>query len=286
MKKTYILGLFLALMCVVYACSDDKDGINPSEISNLTAEPVEGGIILKWEVPADSNYMYVRASYQHPVTGKKMKRNASVYVDTLLVSGLLAKDGEYLFSLSSVSITDNSSKATTIAATCLPVQPTITKNSDKILLAADNVSTNKQEASEGPIANLVNGDYTDFFHSSWNNPGTEPHYIDIALPNPVELFEIKSWYRNGGYGQCPTEITVLGSNDGSSWEFIAELEDDGSGKSTYTTPVLGEEGKSYSYIRYRADKTSGNNVYFALAEMEVYKISYDIYDPEGIYQPE
>ena len=116
--------------------------------------------------------------------------------------------------------------------------------------------------------------------------GTVPHYIDITLPSPVEQFKIQTYYRNGKYGQCPVEITVLGSNDGEQWNKIAKIEDDGKGGASYTTPTLGTEGQPYSYIRYRADETSGNAVYFALAELEFYTVRTEIYDPEGIYRPE
>lgn len=286
MKNIYFLVIGMVLMFGMNACNDETDHIIPSKISGLIAEPCEGGVILRWDVPADSNFVYVRVNYQHPVTGEKMKRNVSVYQDTLLINGLLAKDGAYTFDVSSVSLTETTSETSIITATALPVQPTITKQTEKVLLSVDNVYCNNPESSEGPIENLVDGNYSNFFHSSWNKPGTDPHYIDIALPKPVDVFEIKTWYRNGKYGQCPIEITVLGSNDGNQWEVINEMEDDGSGKSTYTTPVLGTEGKTYSHIRYRADRTSDDKVYFALAEMEFYTVHYEIYDPEGIYQPE
>lgn len=287
MKKIYILGICMAFMFTMNACNEDAEGVVPSEINGLTAEPCEGGVILRWDVPSDSSLVYVKVEYQHPVTGKKMRRNASVYQDTLLVDGLLAKDGEYKFNVSSVSFSETPSKVQTISSTALPVQPTITKVTDKIPLTGENLYCNKPDPDEGKdIGFLVDGSTSNFFHTDWHNAGTTPHYIDITLPDPVETFEIKTSYRNGKYGQCPIEITVLGSNDGSSWETIAELEDDGSGKSSYTTPVLGQEGTTYSFLRYRADRTSDDKVFFALAEMEVSTIRYEIYDPEGIYQPE
>lgn len=285
MKRIYIVSLFAALLCMVTACNNDEDGIKPSNISNLRAISEEGRIILKWDVPADSALFYVQVTYQSP-TGEVYKKNTSVYQDVLLIDGLLAKDGEYTFNVCPISTTNTLGEVQIIKATALPVQPVLTKKTEKIDLAVDNVSSNKPDPEQGDIAALVNGSDKDFFHSDWHNPGTEPHYIDIALPKPVEVFEIKSWYRGGSFGQCPLEITVLGSNDKNNWIEIGEMSDNGSGKTTYTTPVLGEEGKQYNYIRYRADLTSDNNVYFALAEMEIYKVWYDIYDPEGIYHPE
>ena len=174
-----------------------------------------------------------------------------------------------------------------VRASALPVQPVVKEITDKVLLGKDNLFCNKPDPDEGKyIEYLVDGNYTNFFHSDWHEPGTVPHYIDITLPSPVEQFRIQTYYRGGKYGQCPVEITVLGSNDGEQWNKIAEIEDDGKGGASYTTPTLGTEGQPYSYIRYRADETSGNAVYFALAELELYTVRTEIYDPEGIYRPE
>ena len=42
-------------------------------------------------------------------------------------------------------------------------------------------------------------------------------------------------------GWTAVEITVLGSNDGEQWNKIAEIEDDGKGGASYTTPTCLDE---------------------------------------------
>lgn len=290
MKKIYILSTLIAWMGFMNACSDDTaDERVPSTIDNLKAEACEGGVILKWEVPADSGFLYVRVDYRHPGTGEKRTRNASVYQDSLLIDGLYAKDGPYTFYVCSVSATGTKSKAVSVSCTAFPVQPTVEKQTQEVVLSPENLSTNAQEPSEGPIANLVDGNYSDFFHSAWSSDIPAPHYVDIALPEAVDLFEIVTWYRSGKRGGvAPSVITVLGSNDGIVWEEIGEINDDGNSptKERFTSPVLGDKEKSYTYLRYRVDETVDGNVYFALAEMKINKVWYDIYDPEGIYLPE
>lgn len=288
MKNLCLLTICTALLLTTMnACNDDSEGvIMPSAISNLTAEPQEGGVILRWDVPADSCLMYVRVNYQHPVSGKHITKNSSVWQDTLLIDGMLAKDGEYTFHVTPVSTSETAGETLSVSATALPVQPEVTVSTQKVLLTADNLYCNNPDPDEGKdIGYLVDGNYGNFFHTNWHNTGTEPHYIDFTLPEPVDLFQITSYYRGGSYGQCPEMITVLGSNDGETWNVIDEIEDNGEGGSSYTTPVLGTEGVTYSHIRYYADRTTGNAVYFALAEMEFYTVSYEIYDPEGIYNP-
>ena len=71
MKKKYFFMACLAAIFMVSACNDDDDkaAVLPSAISNLTATPLEGGVLLEWEVPVDSNLFYVQIDYTHPVTG-------------------------------------------------------------------------------------------------------------------------------------------------------------------------------------------------------------------------
>ena len=58
---------------------------------------------------------------------------------------------------------------------------------NQIELTVDNFSTNAQEASEGPMVNICDGDKTNFWHSQWNgNVGTY-HYLEIAIPDGLDL---------------------------------------------------------------------------------------------------
>ncbi|WP_279120647.1 DUF4959 domain-containing protein [Bacteroides acidifaciens] len=289
MKKKYLFMACFAAMFMASACSDDNDKsvVVPSAISDLTATPLEGGVMLEWKVPVDSNLFYVQVDYTHPVTGRHINKKASVFCDMMLIEDMLAKDGEYTFHVTPVSSTQNKGEVLEVKATALPVQPVVKEITNKVLLGKENLFCNKPDPDEGKyIEYLVDGNFSNFFHTDWHNAGTDPHYLDISFPSPVEQFKVQTFYRGGKYGQCPVEITVLGSNDGEQWNKIASIEDDGEGGSSYTTPTLGAEGQPYSYIRYRADKTSDNLVFFALAELEIYTVKTEIYDPEGIYRPE
>ena len=116
----------------------------------------------------------------------------------------------------------------------------------------------------------MDGNYTNFFHTDWHDAGTVPHYIDITLPSPVEQFKIQTYYRNGKYGQCPVEITVLGSNDGEQWNKIAEIEDDGKGGASYTTPTLGTEGCQHTLNKHSIAKDTGILIHtFACDRMSI-----------------
>ena len=93
MKKIFFHGMFshhIYGICFVTTMMTMQI-VLPSAISNLTATPLEGGVLLEWEVPVDSNLFYVQIDYTHPVTGKRVNKNASVFCDTMLIEGMLAK---------------------------------------------------------------------------------------------------------------------------------------------------------------------------------------------------
>lgn len=94
------------------------------------------------------------------------------------------------------------------------------------------LSTNAQEPSEGPIANLLDGNTGTFFHSTWS--GTQPsgsHYlqIDMGEDDGIGIFRFgftnhqhaSNTAENGKHS--PTEILVKGSADGSEFTEITTL---------------------------------------------------------------
>lgn len=61
----------------------------------------------------------------------------------------------------------------------------------RIPITAAMLSTNAQEPSEGPIANLLDGNVETFFHSLWSSTINEKHYIQVTLPETYS----KVWIR-------------------------------------------------------------------------------------------
>lgn len=269
-------------MLIFAACSDDAKIINPSTISQLRAESREGAILLKWEVPVDSNYHYIRLNAFRVKDNHSFSRNISVYTDSILITNLLARHGEYHFELHTISSTDTHNPIVNeISCTALPVKPVETKYSRKLELIEGQLSSNAQEKTEGPISNLVDGNLDSFFHSSWSESIPAPHWIDIALEEPIENFEFKTWNRKGSGSGNAEIITMLGSNDGLNWTELTTLWKDipSGGGAKYESPVI-NCGQPYSYIRYRADACYGHD-WFNMGELELYNVWYDIYDPEN-----
>lgn len=121
--------------------------------------------------------------------------------------------------------------------------------------------TNAQEASEGPIAYLIDGNNATFFHTRYGDNGASddgmPHSITIDLGgNSISAFGFNYVTRNGASNDYPAEMSVQGSNDGVEFEEIAYITGlpKGSAKSYASEPI--EAQQDYSYLRFEVTKTS------------------------------
>ena len=89
---------------------------------------------------------------------------------------------------------------------------------NEIALNASNFSTNAQEPSEGPIANICDGDRSSFWHSTWSSGVGDYHYLKITLPAGQELTEFKFGYITRNTRQClPGAIHIGTTNDNISF---------------------------------------------------------------------
>ncbi len=191
--KKILLGLCVILGLInMIGCSSDEKYPMPTSIdqNSLSAEAKAGAIKLKWTVPADSNYYYVKVTYTLPEDGKKCMRLASVNSDTMLVDNLLHRYGDINFTLQPCNRAGEASQSCSIMAQALPALKQIKTDRNPITLSAKQLYTDDQESSEGPIANLVDGRNDTYFHMSWSSPTPFPHYIvvDLGEENALSTF--------------------------------------------------------------------------------------------------
>ena len=178
--KKILLGLCVILGLInMIGCSSDEKYPMPTSIdqNSLSAEAKAGAIKLKWTVPADSNYYYVKVTYTLPEDGKKCMRLASVNSDTMLVDNLLHRYGDINFTLQPCNRAGEASQSCSIMAQALPALKQIKTDRNPITLSAKQLYTDDQESSEGPIANLVDGRNDTYFHMSWSSPTPFPHLL-------------------------------------------------------------------------------------------------------------
>ena len=165
-----------------------------------------------------------------------------------------------------------------------PLLPTDTADGN-ILTSADQLSTNKQETSEGPISNLVDGDKKTFFHSTWSTPNEDKAYaylqIDLKGAYNDLLLDYSKRYGIGSHG-LPIQFHVFATNtpsDEESWKDCGysnllsyNYDDQESGKTILNL------GADYQYIRLQVEKTgtmaqTNGNLFFSLSELRIYPIT-------------
>lgn len=283
----YTLSLVTATLALV-SCSDYQaieypavGTDHPSSITNVETSPLPGKIALKWDVPADSNYYFVKVSYFDHLTQKNIARVASVYKDTMEIPGTRAKFGEYEFKIQTFSRANIGGEIATVRGVSgiAPAIVTITKT--KIPLTAGQLSTNAQEPTEGPIANLIDGNANTFFHTRWSSPQIDmPQYIQVNLNEPHQNFQF--YYQNRNGSQVGAEILeVQISNDGQTWETLTKISSGlpSASKAEYTSEIF-QPAHSFTYFRYNVLQTYGSKKYFNMAEFALYNVVINTYDPE------
>lgn len=288
-KKILIYSLASLALIGLASCNDDnkEEAIVPGTISNLRAEAREGAVILRWDVPADSSYFYLKVTYNDPWQQKDRIKQVSIYADSLLVDGMLNRFGDYTFTVQPYSRTHTPGAPLTYEASCDPLQPTYTVFSERELkLTADNLETNAQEPSEGPIANLIDGNNDTFFHTRWS--GTvppAPHYLQLNFSAPLaeQGFKFKFRNRHNNDANKPQTIEILISEDGETFVPLTTLNE---GMPTvrgseYTSPtIMFVDHFQPKHIRFNVTETNNGTVFFTMAEFWYYECVIGTYDPE------
>lgn len=282
--KRFILPAIAALFAIT-SCGDSQDAITPSDIDNLRLEPKEGAITLKWDLPADHNYMYVKVEYTNPRTKEKCLRVASSYTDSLHVGGLLARDGEFIFSVCTVSSTNTPGDEHIIAGTADPVQPVFTAFESLLSFTEEQLSANAPDlGGEGVLANLIDGAANTFFMTAWRSgslKGVMPHWVQFELPEPIENVRLVFRTRHNANYAEPDNTQILVGTDGVNWENIGGIS---------PGDIPAEAGVDYEtdvmsavepFTKLRFNVTEAKNGYWGAGEIEIFKVWYDVYDPEN-----
>ncbi len=286
----YLMGAVIGIASLT-ACDDNFTNMEPEgflgqpktvEASAITSEALPGAIKLKWTVPSDSSFSYMKVSYVNPADGQTVTNVVSVYTDTLRVNNTLKKYGDYTFTFQAYNEQGDAGQPVQVKAQSglLPATISYTRG-DEVKLSADQLSTDDPELTEGPIKNLVDGNANSFFHTSWHSPGPLPHYVQVDFAEPHQTFMV--WYKNRSGSQAPpSAIEFQVSSDGTSWETVHEVTGGlptGS-QSEYTSAGV-DAGKPFKHFRFVVTATAGNTRYFNLAEMKFYEANKQVYDPEN-----
>lgn len=286
MKKLIFYLCLCVGLCI--SCSEDNSIDYTFQVVNLKAEAREGAIKLDWELPQDSNLLYVRIDYYNIRQKKDYVVNKSVFADSLVVDGLLARDGAYTFRLTAVNANgQESALSAEVSCTCLPIQPVITTSQKEVDADMVHYETNAQEPSEGPLDDLFDGNNDTFFHTPWSTePVGWPQWVEIEVSQPVNGVTFYTINRGNGSGR-PGYVEILASNDRETWTKLYEFSgtDDipETNQGRYDSPLIYDLETHYKYFRYNATEGNGGNSYWNMAEMAwtFYEVTQTVYDPEN-----
>lgn len=82
-------------------------------------------------------------------------------------------------------------------------------NGKQVKLSVDNFSTNAQEATEGPMENICDGDLNNFWHSDWHGSVQENHYLEVTFPGGLDLKSFSfGWRSRNNRQNIPAKVDV------------------------------------------------------------------------------
>lgn len=291
MKKIYYLIALITTIAFSSCSSDDVAPITPSNISNVRSSELPGQIKLNWDLPADKNLEYVQITYFDHLQKKEMMRLASVYSDSIIIPNTRKKYGDYNFTLQTYSSTDTPGEALKFTAQSGPAPSTTSVIDVKpLVLKAEDLFTDAQEPSEGPINDLIDGNTGTYFHAAWSvDKGPMPHYIVAKLPKSIHGLRFSYTTRNhSGSGNHPKVMNVYVSNDfdGSTYDVSGLTHVDeftslpnGAAQSFNSQDfVLDNE---YQYVWFEINETHGGTKHFAMSELSVSEAILQVVDPEA-----
>jgi len=175
---------------------------------------------------------------------------------------------------------DNLAAALTAA---LEFYPRTQPGDRALITSADQLSTNAQETSEGPIANLIDGNTNTYFHSTWNanNAIDANHNLQVSLPgNELTEILIKYYTRTQNNNNRPTTIEVYGGKtvEGTTtWgeaPFTTLTTNDGLGNVSGEVRFTADQ--VYDAFRFDVTATNsgakcGDHVFFTYSEFNLYE---------------
>ncbi len=152
-------------------------------------------------------------------------------------------------------------------------------------------ATNTGGSNEGPIANLVDNNLGNYFHTQYANSAKSDddldHYIEVSMGNgALYAFTFSYTTRSSVYNDYPQIIKVYGSNtenkegDESEYTLLATVSSGLPASSTQTTykyPAVIDAGIAYKYLRFMVPTTNSNRVannsaehnYWHMAEFDI-----------------
>lgn len=142
---------------------------------------------------------------------------------------------------------------------------------NRIPLTTDMLSTNAQEPSEGPIADLIDGNPNTYFHSAWSVWVDQPHYFAITLPSQITRVSFEYQNRNNANGK--TQDVVIWVFDGTDFIQLTQINEElpTAAASVYSSNTFVSE-KPFKQFFFQVMRTNSGTAptFFNMAEFKLY----------------
>ena len=150
----------------------------------------------------------------------------------------------------------------------------------EVVLSADQFSSNLPGKDGEGFAQMLDGDPSTIYHSTWDVSSdikpiiyaTEP-YLDIALKESLRCVSFSYVTRTSG-SYWPLKFTLFASNDGIEWTKIREFTEADNlptfAGATYRSPEI-DLGQEYSHLRILL-QASAHRLYLVFAEFQLWRI--------------
>lgn len=310
--KYWIMAV-LVMACV--SCADD-DGVTPVSLDSttITATAGPGQITLSWDIPDEANYYYVRVRYTNPDSGELIMKTASIYADNMVIDDLMERYGEIEYEICTVSKDGTESEPYYIKAQCEHAELiwNNTGEQEVIPLRTDGLWATQGETSEGPIAGLIDGNTSTFFHTQWsstywkyvdsdgtveaasdNTPGP-PFYIVLdTFTNDIDHFNFSYTCRNNTNRSNPDTMEVYVSDSFDCMNFDETFAGYNARLVASYSGLPGDQGASYTsssiyadtpfrYVWFKVTGITGGKTFLALSELSLNKELWTKIDPEAV----
>lgn len=294
MKLKHTTVLAIGLLMGMTGCDDklqtfETEGVTtaPTAIpaSNITSEALPGQIQLSWTLPEGAAFEYLQIRYYDPLAEENVCQIASIGTTEMLIDDTRARFGDYTFSFQTFNAKGEGSAVTEVSAQSGAAAATYEEaGRTEVVLTEDQLSTDAQEPTEGPISNLIDGDLSTFFHIRWSSPQLPmPHYIQIDFNEEHENFAVEWWNRIvGNTDGFPSSAELQISRDGEIWTTVETLTGLPTTSGAHYEGSFCMPGTTFRHFRLNVLTASDNANYFHMAEFKFYDVEVEIYDPETV----
>lgn len=289
--------LSIVCLCAVGAfcsCSKDDNGPAPTSLDaqTLRYDKAPGAVIIRWTIPQNPTYKYIKVTYQVPGEEQVRMRLASVYSDSIKIDNLLARYGEIEYSLQPFSEAGAGGDVAKITAQAGAATKTVYETfKDLLTFEASQVWSDDPESSEGPLSALIDGNENTYFHMSWSAPKPFPHYIVFDLGQERTALQFRYVCRDNNNKDNPKEMDVLVSdafentseyyaNETGTRKLASFANLPGDKKAVYESARSIKSDKPFRYVWFKIKSATSGKNWVAMAEWQVFKIREKVYDPE------